>query len=147
MLIGYTEICPVLRPGIGWSQRRLVIFQELLKASPEFELKLLGVRQLFRRYRTRSRCYRTSPVIWLRYDVELRRSRGSRYSPKLNLKAKEAEFFCGDLVQPVHSGPVLFRESRCDPNDFHSVEASSVGHKLPQVLVVRRLQLIFNQDP
>ena len=52
----------------------------------------------------------------------------------------------GHLVQPIQRGPVLVREALRDPDDHSRAQMGGIGQQLAEVIVIRGLQLVFDDD-
>ena len=87
------------------------------------------------------------PVVGPGDDDEAGSGQGVSDTPDLELDTEEVDVVDGDGVEPVDGGAVLIADLGGEEDGgMHLVEATSVGEKFTEVVVVGSLQLVLDDD-
>lgn len=86
------------------------------------------------------------PIVRLRTQLEQWRRLGASDLDNGNLHAEETNVLPAEAVKEVERLPMLLAERGCHPHYGTGVRSSSIGEDLPEVTVVSRGELVFDNQ-
>src|ERR1700756_788093 len=125
----------------------MVLPKIIAERSPIANSQLLRPVAFLRTYCALRVVDRGLPLIGLTDHVEARRGWGVPNLPELDFNAKELNGAVGYPVQPIDSGAMLLAEFCGDPHHRLGMQARGISQELPEMLVVRLLDLVLNNNP